>query len=174
MNSIVRIYGKIDEKNSLDIREDFVKAMKEETDQIVLLITSSGGNVSTITTIWELIKMTDKKIVSVGIEKVCSAAGAIFMMADRRILFPNTEFMIHKAGTYVSGKEDSVQEAAKGVKRATQIAWEPILENSLLTHNILSRKCRDDKDWVLTDEEIQKYGIVTEEYDREEVKKLIM
>lgn len=174
MNSIVRIYGKIDEKNGLDIREELVKAIKEETDQIVLVITSSGGNVSTITTIWELLKMSGKKIIAVGMEKVCSAAASIFMMADRRILFPNTEFLIHKAGAYVNGKEDRIQEVAIGVKKATQIAWEPILENSSLTHNILSRRCRDDKDWTLTDEEIEKYNIVTEKYDREEIKTLIM
>lgn len=175
MNYEVRIWGKIDEENGNRIINDLINAVKDEDSvQIVLLINSPGGNVGVLTPIWEILKMTKKEVVAVGMDKVCSAATSIFMMANRRILFPNTEFLIHKAGTCVQGGEDHIHKAAAGAKKATQIAWEPIIAGSKITKKLLSTRCREDRDWILTDEETMEYGVVTESYDREKVKELII
>ena len=175
MNYEVKIWGKIDEESGNRIIEDLIKAVKDEDSaRIVLLINSPGGNVGILTPIWEIIRMTKKEVVAVGMEKVCSAATSIFMMAKRRILFPNTEFLIHKAGAYIHGGEDHIHKAAEGAKKATQIAWKPIIDGAKVTKKLLSTRCRDDKDWILTDKEIEEYGIITEAYDREKVKELII
>ena len=97
MRRIIEITGDIDARTGVDVVKLVLETVDDDDiDEIVLLITSSGGNVETISPIYEALKMADKKVIAIGMQRVMSAAATIFMMADRRILFPNTKFLVHK------------------------------------------------------------------------------
>lgn len=177
-NVVIKIENTL-EREHVSIADQIIKASKDvNVTNIILVINSKGGDADIITPIWEAIKiskMAGKKIIAIGMIVVCSAAASIFMMADIRILLPNTIFTMHKA--LVELDEDSytideLLDIVDELRLTTKIAWTPIIQNSRLTEKILNRKCNGG-DWILSEDELISYGIVTEKYDTEKMAKLL-
>ena len=120
--------------------------------------------------------MCDKPVIAIGSICVASTAAALFMMAKTRILMPNTEFLLHKSAANLGGRfmADDLQRILKTNADATRELLKPVLTNSSLPAATLHKKIGNGDDWRLTDEEVQKYGIVTQTYNREDVKKYLM
>ena len=173
---VVTIQGQLNEETGFEAVEQICSTFSEPNiTQIVLIIASFGGSVDTVTPILETLKMSGKEIVTIGMQHVASAATTIFMAGDRRILFPNTTFLIHESSLRnIEGMAQSVLEnAAKDAKGKTELIWQPVIEKTSLTRRLIKSRCDGGRDWYLTDEEIAKYGIITEPYDREAVKELL-
>jgi len=177
MNAIIEITGQIATEDGFGIAKQILVANKNvDIQNIVLVINSGGGSTYAIPPIRESIEMCDKKVTTIGVGLVASTAMAIFMMGDVRILVPDTDAIIHKTTTGIRDNnptEDEAEYALECAQRGTKRAWKSVIENSSLSYMSLSKRCKN-KDWVLTEEEILKYGIITEHYDREVVKSLLM
>lgn len=175
MNQILKINGKIEREAGINIAAQIVMANRSpEVEKIILAIDSGGGNIDVIVTIWETIKMSDKPVICIGTACVASTAAAIFMMGSRRILLPHTEFLLHKSSIGLKGdfNPDEIEEIKHQSYTSTELLLAPILENSKLSKQVLYKKIKGC-DWFLSEDEMIKYGIVTETYNREEVKKLL-
>ena len=175
MNKIIKINGKVERRAGLDIAEQIVIAnCSSEVENIIIAIDSGGGDIDVIVTIWETIKMSDKPVICIGTACVASTAAAIFMMGSRRILLPQTEFLLHKSSIGLKGdfNADEIDELKHQSSMGTEILLAPVLENSKISKQVLYKKIKNC-DWILDDEELQKYKIITETYNREEVKKLL-
>lgn len=175
MKKIIKINGELKSKNGIEIADKIIQAnVCPDVDNIILLINSNGGSIDVITTIWETIKMCDKPVISIGTSLVASTAAAIFMMANRRIMMPNTTFVLHKSILTLNGDftVDELEDMLKESKRNTELLLAPILENSKINKTLLYRNIKGC-DWEVEDESFEKYGIITETYDRAVVKSML-
>ena len=103
MRARINVTGEIRPEVGERICEEFLMAERdEEIDTIVFFISSCGGNTSVISTLFELVKMSKKQVCSIGTNFVGSTAAAIFMMPQRRILLPNTNFLLHQSSKRMS------------------------------------------------------------------------
>lgn len=80
-------------------------------------INSEGGVVSTGFDIYNYLKTLSVPVNTIGQGLVASIATVIFMAGQRRILKPNTEFMIHLPSGGVEGTSDDIQEYAGYIKQ---------------------------------------------------------
>ena len=174
-NVVIKIENTL-EREHVSIADQIIKASKDvNVTNIILVINSAGGDVDIITPIWEAIKMSRKKIIAIGMIDVSSTAASIFMMAEVRILLPNTLFLLHKASVVLEEKSyslDELSELVESARDATRISWEPLIKYSKLTEKILNHKC-NGQDWILTEDELISYGIVTEKYNTEKMAELL-
>lgn len=173
MNKVISIGTNLKMDDGFAILKEIANASNDEKiSTIVLLISSNGGNVEIITPIWEAIRACEKKVVAIGMNQVCSTAAAIFMMADERILFPNTEFLVHQSSysfrkdTHFYARE--LKKIVKEIERVTELLLAPAKENSTIPEKVLKGKISNG-DWKLTEEEMEKYRIITEKYDMKKV-----
>lgn len=174
-NAIIKINEL--ELANLNLVDQIIAAGRDENvENIILVITSGGGCIDTIIPICEATKISGKPIITIGMVEVASSAASIFMMGSRRILVPGTTFLLHKAGIQLEQGRYSVDELSYMLDEtieATKIAWSPIIENSKITLKILNKKCKD-KNWELTEKEVEDYGIITEKYDRTKLASLFL
>jgi len=119
--------------------------------------------------------MCDKPTVAIGAIRVCSTATSLFMIPEKRILLPNTLFLLHKSGraNINHATEDELRKIYQETVATTKLLFDPVIHNSLIPESMLAEKCCEN-DWTLTEDEIKKFRITTMDYDREVVKKLIM
>jgi len=173
MNKVIAIGGNLSLQSGFELLKEIVNASNDENvSTVVLFISSSGGDIDIIEPIWDAVKVCEKKVVSIGIGEVASVAAALFMMADERFLFPNTKFLIHQS-SYHFHKDNYLYAAAlkkiiKSMEQATKLLLSPVRENSIIPEKVLKAKIAKG-DWIFTDEETEKYRIVTEKYDMKKV-----
>lgn len=177
MNAIIKVTGEITSEVGERICDEFIDAEKsQDILQIVFFISSGGGNTSVIPPLRELVQMSRKSVVSIGSDYVGSTASGIFMMPPRRILMPATDVLIHESRKILQGAYTAyeLEEMANETKSRNKVIFGPLLQNSTLPAAVLKKKVKDGRDWHLTEEEILRYRIVTEPYNREEVRKLLV
>jgi len=173
-NAIITIDGEISKEKGLEIIRKIISASKDDSvENIVLFISSMGGNVCALTPIEEAIKMSHKNIIAVGTMLVASCAASIFMMANTRILFPQTEFILHKTSFNKRIRNLSEEELKAQQEKGTKTLWSYVINNSDLTFEELSAKTDEKGDWILTDEELESFKIITLPYSTEKVKTLL-
>ena len=89
---------------------------------------------------------------------------------------PNTEFIIDRwSKSHKEVKKIGFvipQQSVNADKDDKNVLYETLFMNSTLTFEVLEKNI-DNKDWHLTSEEVKKYNIITEDYNMEEVKKLL-
>lgn len=169
----IDILGEINRGNALTILSNIIAANNSsEVDEIILWIASPGGSKKAVTLLYEIIKMCNKPFYAVGALEVKNEAAAIFMMAEKRVLFPGTIFEISKIakdtckiGFCDGEKKDSFD------SDSTEY-WKYIVGNSGITIEALESRCNNI--WKFADEELLGLGVVTSAYNREEVKSWIM
>jgi ATP-dependent protease ClpP protease subunit len=83
---------------------------QKDATEFIVHINSVGGYVSEGEEIYNYLKSLKKPITTIGTGLVASIATVIFMAGDKRMLRPNTEFMIHLPSGSVSGTSEEVAE----------------------------------------------------------------
>lgn len=172
MTARIEIVGDINPGYATKILSDIISANNApNVDKIILWISSESGWPEVIIPIDEIIKMCTKPVYAIGAIRVRNVAASIFMMAEKRVLFPGTSFEISKFSNDDRQIGFSSCTGAYDVK-STEEHWKPIIENSNITLETLEKKC--DSAWELTNEETISFNVVTSEYNREDVKSWIM
>lgn len=96
--------------------KDVSKTLKEANDQdIVLEINSPGGYISAGSEIYTVLREYSGNITAKIVGQACSAASWIALAANKVIMSPTAQMMIHRASTDVSGNIDDLSSAANAV-----------------------------------------------------------
>jgi ATP-dependent protease ClpP protease subunit len=171
MKARIEILGDITLGYAARILSTIISANNDrDVDKIILWISSEDGSPEVITLFNEIIKMCTKPVYAVGALKVHKVAASIFMMATKRVLFPGTSFQICR---FSNDKQTiGFSDVKSDNEEISTTYWEPIIENSSITLETLAEKC--DSEWNLTNEELISFNVVTNTYNREEVKSWIM
>lgn len=96
--------------------KDISKILKEANDQdVVLEINSPGGYISAGSEIYTVLREYSGNITAKIVGQACSAASWIALAANKVIMSPTAQMMIHRASTDVSGNIDDLSSAANAV-----------------------------------------------------------
>jgi ATP-dependent protease ClpP protease subunit len=155
---------------------DFVKNLHILSSQAVLPIVvhmhSIGGSWNDGMAIFDAIRFSGCPITIVGYSQASSMTGIIIQSADKRILSPNCEFMIHHGSLSISSSTSAVEAFVEMNKRYSQRMLQIFSRRAIKTskyfkdkkfteekvYNFISRKLNEKTDWYMDAEEAVFYG----------------
>ena len=144
----------------------FVKCKKFHKKDARIFIHSPGGAGCQLEAILTAYQDSGIHLTVIGTGLVASCAAALFCMADERILTPNTEFMIHHPHVPLNPKSKKLPyfqalDVSLLLKEKNEFTVEALTKKTNIPRKVLNAKCKNDADWVLTENELQKYGVIT-------------
>lgn len=172
MKSGERVYGdyfcfegEFNNKTAIEVVRYFVECKLNGIKKATIIINSPGGEVQQLSFILEAYKESQLHLTVLGVGYVGSCGSCLFCMGDERILLPNTKFLIHYPSSKANGKIllEEIEGNYVGIRRCNKYIFELLSKKTKITKNIYTRKCKNSVDWILSDEEIQKYNITTKD-----------
>ena len=150
------------------LQEMLLKRDKEEEPKdIIVYISSRGGELEPGYAIYEMLKCSGRKIITCGIGEVYSCAVALFLAGDERYATSRTKFMIHEV-RHIHGDESSLttkeyEKYLKELQDDTAKYFKLISENSKLTPARIKKYLQKakDGDWHFDVNQAKKFGFVT-------------
>lgn len=137
--------------------------LAESKKHLTVYIHSGGGSVSDMYSIIEMLQFLKNKgvkITTVALGECCSAAAAIFLIGDIRIMSHFCYYMMHNFSITIRGVES--EKAKADIKHMTG-QWEKcltyLLKDTNMVYDDLWEHIKDAKDWVVVPEDCMKLGI---------------
>lgn len=138
-----------------------------KADFFNVYINSPGGYVDTGFEIYDYLRSLNKPINTIGQGMVASIATVIFMAGDKRMLRPNTEFIIHLPSGGVEGNSEDIDNYAKMIKDVEKRVLKFYETTAGLSEAEVLPLLR--KETFLTTDEAYKIGFATEKTTSPEV-----
>lgn len=156
--------GELNERQANSIINFFLQC-KKDNEAATLLINSAGGSISYMNAIYETLIDSKVRLTTIGTGMVASSAAIIFAMGDERIVLPDTEFIIHKPRFSLKDVTLQRYNCEIFLKRLTKYEDMNLkmLQKTKITKEVFDEKCANGSDWFVTEEELEKYGIITTE-----------
>ena len=130
-----------------------------------------GGNWSDGMAIFNSIRLSSAPITIVGYAQASSMSGIVFQAADKRVLMPDCEIMIHHGSLALDDSTMAVKSAVdqneKCCRRMLQIFAERAVAGAYFKErkytvrkamNFIDQKIKQNSDWYLMPEEAVYYG----------------
>lgn len=137
----------------LSFIQEFHKLEKEKKENIIIHLSTVGGDFSVGMAIFDCINMSKVPTTIIGYGNVCSVGTIIMQAASKRCLTPNCDFMVHFGDSYIEGNQKYVENTAEYYKN---------LKSSML--DIYAERCRrfpfykkKFKTKVVTREKVRRY-----------------
>ncbi len=108
---VVRIYGPIDEPNSIQAVEQLLRLDNQSVAPIRLYLFSPGGSVHAGFAILDTVRHLRSPVYTIGFGLVASMASLLLAVGSRghRYLLPNTRVMIHPARGETAGQPAEIE-----------------------------------------------------------------
>ncbi len=179
LNREIYLHGHIDadEEPGVDYRmaTSFVKNLHilclQNNQNILVHMHTIGGNWSDGMAIFNAIKLCASPVVILGYAQASSMSGIVFQSADKRVLMPDCEIMIHHGSIAVEDTTMAVKSAVdqneKSCRRMLQIFSERAIHGEYFKERnysirramtFIDQKIRQAGDWYLSAEEAVYYG----------------
>lgn len=159
----INIYGDITSYPYMD--SDISSSMlakelgEEEYDEIIVNISSFGGEVAEGLSIYNQLKNHKAKVRTVCNGFACSIASIIFLAGDERVMCENSLLMIHNAWSIASGNSNDFRKAADDLEKITQQSIDIYQKVSGLDEDKI-KELLDNETW-LDSKEAMELGFVT-------------
>lgn len=149
---------------------DFAEKLKSvATSQIRVRINSNGGSVSEGLAIYNLLKASSKKIITVCDGYAASAASVIYCAGEVRIQPKTALLMIHNAWTYGGeGNANYFRKLADDLEKISQPSVEAYKSVSSLSEDEI-KNLMNNETWITADE-AKEWGFTTEISGEEDAK----
>lgn len=119
----------------------------EQRKPIWIYIFSSGGYLSYMWALVDLIALSKTPVYTVNLGQAASAASLIYLAGHKRFMLPHAKVLIHEGSASVSGDALKVQDAAESYKKELKAMKEYILERTDIPRTQLMKKRNND--WEL-------------------------
>ena len=131
-----------------------------ERKPIKIFINSDGGDLTAVMNLVDVIRLSVTPVITVGMGRVYSAGGYLFMAGHRRYVFPNTSCLIHDgyAGSY--GDAGKSLDNADFIRRLHERVRSFVLERTRITPEKYDANFR--KDWFILSDEMVALGVADE------------
>lgn len=156
----VVISGEINDEVARDVCNKLLLLESMSDDPINLFISTQGGHVDSGFYIRDMINFIKPKVNIIGSGWVVSAGIFIYLSGEkeRRYSLPNTRFMMHQPSGGAQGQSTELEITAKEIVRTRRKINEIIAQE---TGQSVEKVEEDtNRDYWLTAEEAQQYGIV--------------
>lgn len=146
---------------ALDVT-DALAALPDTVETIEVHINSFGGEVAEGVAIYNALRNSGKRIVTVCDGFACSIASVIFMAGDERVMNSASLLMLHNASMHAEGTPAQLRKAAEDLETITSMSKTVYLEHATdaLTADLLT-EVMDAETWVSPETAIE-WGLATE------------
>lgn len=135
----------------------------EQRKKIKIFINTDGGSITSMWNFINIVQLSKTPCITIGMGKLFSAGAMLFISAPIRLLFKNTEIMIHKGSSGVISDISCIINYSKFLEKETEMRREYIFNNTKITPK--KYKEVEDKDWYITAPEAVEFGIATKIID---------
>ena len=132
----------------------------EERQPIKIFINSDGGDLTAVMNLADMIRLSVTPVITVGMGRIYSAGGYLFMAGHRRYVFPSTSCLIHDgyAGSY--GDTGKSLDNADFTRRLQERVRSFVLERTRITPEQYDANYR--RDWFIFSDEMVELGVADE------------
>ena len=130
----------------------------ENPEPIRLFIHSYGGDIEQALFFCDLIKASRIPIITIAMGVAMSAGFLIFLSGEKRYAFPHTSMLVHTGSAAFQGTSQQIEQAQQNYKKQIEQMKKYILSNTTIDEKTFNKN--KNKDWYLTSEDLEKYGIV--------------
>ena len=133
---------------------------ESETDQITLYISSPGGEVFSLFSVYDTIQSIKAPVRTISVGESSSSAAVLLLAGSKgkRFAFPNSTIMLHSVLSGVEGTTREIELESKRIKQINQQMIEIIARHT--GQNLRKIKRDLSKDKFFNAEEAIKYGII--------------
>lgn len=171
-NREIYLFGEI-ENDSLSCIKNLHYLSTLSDEPINLNLSTIGGSVEIGFGIYDAIKSNKCFISITCYGQIMSMGGIILQAADKRIIMPNTSFLIHKVYTGIEGSPNKIRALADMTqslqRRAINILVDSSKKSELFKEksekqilNFYQKKLEEKEDWYLFGKEIIDLGLADE------------
>ena len=156
----ILLTGGIDEKQARRVAERLLALASDNSDPILLVLSSPGGHVESGDMIHDMIKFVPAPVKILGTGWVASAGALIYAAAkkENRFALPNTRFLLHEPRGGVGGQASDVEIQAREIIKMRE-RLNRIFADA--TGQKLEKIKEDtDRDYWMSAEEAVTYGLV--------------
>ncbi len=140
--------GNFDGEKSVELVDVIAQVnMQKDADSYNVYINSPGGYVDVGFAIYDYLVSLKKPITSIGENMVASIATVIFMAGSKRIMRPNTEFMIHLPSGGVEGNSEQIAEYSAYIQEEEKRIIKFYKDNTDLNEEAI-RPMLSDETWL--------------------------
>ncbi len=164
----ITVFGEINDQLARQTVAQLLALDSESSAPIRLILCSPGGHVESGDSIHDAIRFIRSPVIMIGTGWVASAGALIYLAAyrSRRYCLKNTRFLLHQPLGGASGSGSDIEIHTREIVK-TRRRLNSIIARE--TGQTLERVEKDtDRDYWLTAEEAQQYGIVTHIVERSE------
>lgn len=144
-------------KMILQMNADEMNIPTEELKPIKIYIHSFGGDSFQGHMVMDVIMSSRIPIITIALGTAMSSGFDIFLAGHRRYMFRHSQLMLHAGYLGGSGTASEMEELTKNNKRRLEEDKQYVLSRTTMGEKIYNRN--KNKDWYLTPEECEQYGI---------------
>lgn len=131
-----------------------------ETDTVNVHINTYGGDVFEGISIFNVLRASEKKIVTI-IDGIAASAGSlIFLAGDQKKMPDNTQLMIHNPWTYASGNANDLEKVVDMLRTTESAMTKTYMESFVGTEEEIKELLDSEK--FMTADEAKTFGFVDE------------
>lgn len=161
-NHIRFLYGDITEENVMDIIYWITYENLQEGDYpLTLYINSDGGSLQDAFALIDVMKKSNKPVMTIGLGSVCSSAFMIFAAGSKghRYISPTASVMCHQYTDSSTGKYHDIKATAKEHELINKRMVELLKQCTELNTTTIKRKLLPPSDAYFTAEELIELGV---------------
>lgn len=145
-----------------DINIDLTKYIPD----INFYLNSPGGKVYDGFAMYDTIRRLNKHCkVNLTVSGQCMSFGIIALLSvpyEQRRATENTTFMIHQVSSFAVGTTKDIEDEVSECKRLTDILYNIIIDNTLITKEDVDKNFNMKKDWILNAKEALNLKLISE------------
>lgn len=160
VNRRIFLFGDIDEKSADHVIKGIYSLSKRKTP-LTLIINSDGGDIFQALAIYDIMKMSNCPIYTVGVGQIMSAAVLILAAGNKRYIGRHTNFMTHdiSLSDYPDTKLATFRKEIKYLTNLRHSFFTALAKNSKLNVMSWEEKAKDGADYFFDAKTAIEYGI---------------
>lgn len=144
---------------------EYLNATSMDLTPITIKIGSNGGELTTMFTLYKILKESKIPIHTENIGGAHSAAFIIFLAGSKRTMNEYQNFIAHEGSGSFSGSYRENKSAVVAYEKDVATMREIIKERTLITEEKLEEAFSKDQDWYIDYNLAKQFGVITHDKD---------
>ena len=159
---LVYLSGEINEELILEIQQQLLDLSSDSKEPIHLVISTYGGSVHEMFSLYDVIKFIPSPVYTVGLGKVMSAGSLILSSGEKghRMIGSSTKVMIHALQAGLYGNFFEMVNDLEAIKQLQDMYVNYMVKETNLSNDEINNLLESKVDNIFTAEQALKMGIV--------------
>ena len=131
-----------------------------ERKPIKIYINSNGGDLLSTFNLIDIINISKTPVYTIGMANCYSSGGLLLLSGHKRLIFPNTTFLLHDGYTDDNNSLGKVMDKVKFTEKIETKVRDYVISKTKINKNLYNKKYRED--WYLLANEMIELGIADE------------